>query len=357
MSVGPIDNKIQLQGLENYSEADAQSKDFSGERKTTQFGLHQSFDQDFLDNPFVEMSPITVELESKTASFWSKIFSWWYQPEVKAQASPISSSDVDLLEVDEVEPISPVPVLDEPDCLPADLEAAKLPSSSKKTTRKEKQTYQEIMEALSLMSERTIEQIMYIILQAQIELEKENANVAEGTFSHYQDFQKFQEKTLDKIKDALEKDERVSRKLRFAQTLTFAASVICGIAFAAVSCGALAPAGAAIGAAVGSISAAAGVAAQTAFIGSVAFVAKFGPTTAAAAVGVTGGLTGWSQKRLNEDKAEHEKFKHQDQYYNQRLDDSREQLMGIAESDSVFKERLINLFRRFQKMCNLIAEK
>ena len=80
------------------------------------------------------------------------------------------------------------------------------------------------MEALTLMSYRTIEEIMRIILKAQFELEKENAAVAEGTYSKFQNLKKAKKNMLVEIKDALEQDEKwmslvwVRKKLQYLST-------------------------------------------------------------------------------------------------------------------------------------------
>jgi hypothetical protein len=344
MTVGPI-NKVHFQGIGEYSpETGANEKDFSnaGSSATSvsHSTPHKALSQDVIYDSFIEILPQTVEEFESKSSLWSKIFSWWYQPDVKTQSPAYTASEVDLLEVDEVEPISPVPVIDEPDQLPADLEAAKLPPALRKTKYNEKKLAErELLDALSLMSDRTIEQIMYIILQVQIELEKDNANIAEGSFTKYQDFKKLQEKSLQDIQEVLRRDEKVAGKLKTAQNIAIAASFICGLAAAAVSFGVVPAAGGLL-------------------IGAVNILGSLGPVIA---TGVIAGMTKLSnlyfKKRLNEDNAQHVQFKYQDQYCDDRLEDSRNQLMAIAESDNVFKEQLIHLFKRFQKMCQLILER
>lgn len=311
------------------------------EKKAPGLTLQQVFCQDIIDNfPIIEILSHTVELEAKTPSLWGKIFSWWYQPDIKAQTLVAPTSEVDLMEVDEVEPISPVPALDEPDSIPADLAAAKLPAASKKAAEKNKLSQSELIEGLSLMSKHTIEQIMFIILKAQTELEKENANIAEGTFSKFQDFKKLQQKILEEIKDVLANDEKIAGRFNTAKSIAVAATSICAFAGAVVTCGTLFP-----------------------LIIPAALVAFAGPF-AAVGMPMTAGCTAlisgsniYFKRRADEDRAKHTQLNHQDKYYTDRLDDSRERLIATAEADNVFKERWINLIKRFHKMSQLVSQK
>lgn len=315
--------------------------------------LHQVFNNDTSGTLSNKALAETIESESKTPSFWSKIFAWWYQPEIKIQSAHTSSSHTDLLEINELEPISPIPALDEPETS-IDFTLAKLPHTSKKTNQKDKLSQKELVEGLSLMSDRTIEQIMFIILKAQMELEKENANVEEKTFSNYQSFKKFQEKYLQEVKDILIKDEKIAGYFNTSQKIAVAASFICGIAGAAVSFGALAPAGAFIGASIGgSIGAAAG----GAFVTIGTLLGGVGPVVTSAVTAFTTGSNAFFQWRLNEDKAKHEQVNHKDKYYMGLADESRERLMSIAESDNVFKEQMIQLIKRFQTMGKLVLKR
>lgn len=344
MAVGPI-NSVPFPEMAGYSsETGKNENDFSNagsaSPSVSHSAPHKALSQDLIYDSFIEILPQTVEEFESTTSLWSKIFSWWYQPDVRTQGPTYTSSEVDLLEVDEVEPISPVPVIDEPDQLPADLEAAKLPPAFRKTKYNEKKmTERELLDALSQMSDRTIEQIMYIILQVQIELEKDNANSAEGSFAKYRDFKKLQEKALQDIQKVLREDEKTAGRWKTAQNIAIAASFVCGLAAAAVSFGVVPAAGGLL-------------------IGAVNVLGSFGPVVA---TGIIAGLTKFCnlsfKKRLNKDNAEHVQFKYQDQYCDDRLEDSRNQLTAIAESDNVFKEQLIHLFKRFQKMCQLILER
>jgi hypothetical protein len=341
MNISQKNNDHPSQEIEALS-VESQSSEVN-EKRASGFTLDQLFNQDSLEILFpIEMLSHTAELESKTSSFWSKIWSWWYQPDLKTQTSLLSSSQNDLLEVCEVEPIGAVPVLEEPDIIPADLRAAKLPPITKKTNGREMLSQSQLNEALSLMSERTIEQILFIVLKAQIEIEKESANSTEKTFSKYQDYKKLQEQVLQEIKDVLARDAELVGYLKTAQNLALAASFVCGIAAALVS----APAAVAFGAVV-----------SPAVFAHVTLAGTFGPVVAAALTGLTTGTKAYFQRRLNEDKAKHETNNHQDKYYSDRIEDARQHIMSTADADNVFKERLIQLLKRFKKMCKIVSEK
>jgi hypothetical protein len=184
------------------------------------------------------------------------------------------------------------------------------------------------------MSDRTLEEVMFIIIKAQLELEKESAHVAEGTFSNYQDFRKLQDKILQDVKDALVKDQQVMNVLKNIQNAAFAASFVCGLVAATVSFGFVAPVGIAL-----------------------TLTTVVAPTAAAGLTGLTTGSKAFYQRRLNEDKAKHAEINHQDEYYAGLINDTRERIVSIAESDNSFKERLIQLLKRLQRMCKLVSEK
>lgn len=333
--MGPLD-KIHFQEagtLSAGSQADSagsqsEKKAFSGSP------LHQLFDLDIEDALPIQALDLSLELESKMPSFWSRIFGWWYQPELKMQNSVPPASQVDLFEVDEVEPISPVPMIDEPDSMPADLAAAKLPQELKRTKLKENLLQKELVEVLASMSEQTIEQIMFIVLKAQIELEKETANVEEETFSKYQEFKKIYEKSLQDIKKALADDEKVASKFNKAQICAFAVSFVCGLISAAVTAGLLTPAGVPL----------------------VAYCSTLAPF-ANAGFTLTTCSKAYFDRRLKEDQAKHEEINHQDQSYTTRVEDSRERLISTADADNAFKERWINLLKRLNKMSSLVLQK
>ncbi len=176
------------------------------------YGLHQASAKDVLSLsvPATSIEKLS-QSEMQKSSFLSKITPKWIEPDLKIKsptASPLAEATVSSAA--KTEPISLVPVLDDPETIRNDLKPPILPQpvpAANKAKQSEKISHQEVMEALTLMSDRTIEEIMRIIfLKAQFELEKENATVAEDTYSKFQNLKKAKEKMLEEIKDALEHD-------------------------------------------------------------------------------------------------------------------------------------------------------
>jgi hypothetical protein len=349
MNVRPIENVQLKEAPLQREDSPSEPLDKEKELSDASLGLHQVFNQDTLNQVPQEILSQAVEMEALTPTLWSKILSWWKEPEKTPASQPLPSSSIDALEMINPKPINPVPALEPPDNIPADLQAAQFPSVSKQTT-KNLLTPSQITEGLALMNERTIESIMFILFKAQIELEKENANIAEGTFSKYLDFQKLQQKVLQEIKDILVKDEKVAEYFGKAQTLTMAAGFITGLAMAAMSFGLLGPVAGFIGTAAGPLAA-------NTFMATATTIGTIGPAVTAGLTGLTWGSKMYFQMRFNEDKAKHEEYQYQEKYYDHRSDDSRERLMTIAEADSVFKECWIRLLKRSDKMRKIVLKK
>lgn len=287
----------------------------------TGLALHQIFNQDVL-NEWISQS---VEVETFTPSLWQRILAWFKGTE-KDSTSQVSTNKTSLESTEiKSEALSPVPVLDPPENIPEDLRDIKLPPVSKKDDFKTKLSSSEFEEALSLMSEQTIEAIMFIIFKTQIQVEKENANTAEKTFSKYLDFQKLQQKVLCEIKDALVKDEKIVQRFGTVQNI---ASYLAGVTAFAATFGLLGP-----------------------------FWGFLASGTAAGLTAVTLGVKAYFQNLMNEHGAQHEGYVHHNQYYNDRTDDSRNRLMAAAEADMVFRERWIHFLRRLDKMRKLIFKK
>jgi len=348
MTVNQTD-RLQLRGIETLPfNAEGNEKNHSGA------GLHQVFKDDCVGaKAKTSQAPF---VEEKAPSFWIRIYAWFNNLGTE-EIDPLSSSmPADALK--QPEPVDLLPLLDPPEKIPADLENALLPPAAKNKSSRQTLTSSEVVEAASLMSQRTIEEIMCIIMKGQIELEKENALVAESTFTKYQNIKKLREKVLEEIKDALIKDEQVLKKCKTVQNVALVASFICGIAAAAVSFGALAPAGAALGGLVGALAGAtAGNLASAGFLFAGTQLATYGPVVAAGLTGLATGAKAYSKRRLNEDQGNHEQFSHQDKYTSDRIEDAQERLMTVADADQVFKESLIQIIKRLNKMTQLVMQK
>lgn len=314
--------------------------------------LHQVFNKDTLNGLAEDFAFQAMELDDVTPSLWSRITSWWEKP----KTAPLTQVVVQPAEMEKsplaasMEPINSVPAIDPPDHIAEDLLEAELPPISKKTPLKSSLTSGEMSEALALMSQQTIEAVMFIIYKAQIELEKDNAYTTEGTFSKYLAYQKKQQEVLQEIKDVLVKDENVANKLATAQNITAAAAIISGVAAAAMSFGLLGPVGGFVGAALGQT--AAGL-----FMGAATAIGTYGPAVTAGLTGLTLGSKAYFKRRTNEDKAKHEEFSFKDKYYNDRLEDMRTRLTDISQKDDVFKENWIRSLKRWNKLIQLLSKK
>lgn len=290
--------------------------------------LHQLFQNDCVGLKGKNIPAIT--LEEKAPSFWSRISSWFNQVDPEAESSLTSSSKTELKQA---EPVSLLPELDAPDVMPPELERAFLPPPAKSKSSRQTLSPAELSEAASLMSDRTIEEIVNIIMIGQIELEKENALVADNTFTKFQDIKKVREKVLEKIKDALMKDEKVLGWCKSAQNAALVASFVCGLFTVGAAFGLAGP------------------------YGIIPLISSYGSITAAGLTGLAAGSKAYSQQKMNVDKGEHEQYNHLNKYTNDRIEDIQGWLTGVMEADQVFKERLVQLLKRFSKMIQLVMQK
>ncbi len=64
-----------------------------------------------------------------------------------------------------------------------------------------------------------------------------------------------------------------------------------------------------------------------------------------------------TSKEDDEQQAKHDKSDHQDKLYGDLVDEARERLSGIADTDAEFKERMIYLLKRFAKMGKLVLQR
>lgn len=308
-SVRPVDTNSQL--------------DVQTEPVKTGYTLQELFADDTVDQ---NLDAVTIQSDDTSASI--------------SQSSHLSNE----------KPISSTPVLDPPERnIQAELAVSTLlsPSQAKKFDRPSGIPHNQITEALLKMSDRTIEQIIMAVLKAQIELEQENAHVAEGTFNHFQKFLKIKEKLLHEIYDALEKDEEIAGKLRTAQNLALGATLICGAAAGLVSFGLL-------GSVAGGIGMIGGDKTKEIFVAGITFLSSFGVIGSAAFSALSAGSTAYNERCLKQDKAKFTEAEHLQETYERHAEETRALLISIAESDEQFKERLHQMIRRLKKLTQLI---
>lgn len=258
-------------------------------------------------------------------SLLNKLKSWFYSV---GQDSEI----VTPLETKTHEPISLIPELASPNGYSKDLQKTNLPHVSIKKDPRASFNQSDITETIASLKDKTIDEIVAIVMQEQMELEKENALVAENTLSTYQKYKKLHENTLPKIKEALSKDEKVLAHCKTAQNVAVVASCICGALAATVTFGVFAP------------------------VGILATIAAYGPVAAAALVGIGSGARAYSERRLDEDKADFMKFNHQDKLTLERMEEAKEHLQRISESDQAFKETFLKQIKSLNKMTRLVLQ-
>ncbi len=304
--------------------------------------IYSAFDRDIIENPSIPIQLGTSE--NSTPSIWNKLISWWKGTD--KDASPISSRQVSS-EKEHVQPVNPRPTL-----APPTNNSYPLDDSLVKRNAHIKKSYDpiDIQEGLSLMDERTLEEIMPIIFKSQAELEKENANVIEGTSAKYRQFQELQQKMLQEMKDTLAKNEKIGNRLNTMQSITVGASLISGMATAALSFHLLGPASSFLQAVAGPSAAAL----LTLFT---SIAAKAGPGISAGLAALSTGTKTYFTRKRDEHKAKHIEYEHANQCYNDDIDHSNERFMQTAEADSVFKEHWIRFLKRLDKMRKIILKK
>lgn len=299
--------------------------------------LHEIFPDEMLATKTQGKSELLSESEgeeTESPSFWKKFIAPWFaSPEMQSQpVDQITGELASSSKVGKIEPISFAPTLEVPEAVSdLNLSPTDLPQTSideKAVNKNDRLTLREFEEAVSLMSEKTMEQIFAIILKAQLELERENAEATEGTINKFHDIKKLNDKMLDEIKEALLKDTQVVSKLSTVHKIMLAASLICGAVAGASTFGLVPDRFHQLATALG-------------FYGSIA---------TGVATGIAKGSKAYYESRIDGEEAQRTKFKHFDKHYEKQLQESREHLFDISKANDFFKERLIKAARRIIKM-------
>lgn len=300
-----------------------ENQDIANPSRSNGLALHEYFDKDVLD----ELKSQATEIETLSPTLWQRFLNWFKGTGEDSNTVSELKKTNKIAHSDEIKPevISSVPVLDPPENIPEDLKTAKLTDLSRKDDLRKKVGSQEIEEALSLMSKHTVENIMFIIFKAQLQLEKENAKTVEGTFNKYLDFQKLQQKVLVEIKDALADDENISRRFGTAQNI---AVFLAGVATLAVTFGLLSP------------------------------VLSFLSTAATAGLtALTLGAKSYFQHRMNNHKAQRENYSHKTQYFENLKNDASNRLWTTAEYNAQCAKSAIDYLRQQDKLRKIILKK
>ncbi|MFI5342984.1 MAG: hypothetical protein ACHQUC_02060 [Chlamydiales bacterium] len=120
--------------------------------------------------------------------------------------------------INQVDPIGYAPVLDPPANMDPQLKNFKLSKQAESTSRL---SDEQIFDGLSQISNKTISEIMMIVLKAQSELEREGMILDLDTMDKFQKLQALRQKVLQKIKLALQEDEKLLSRFKTAQDIAF----------------------------------------------------------------------------------------------------------------------------------------
>lgn len=120
---------------------------------------------------------------ASSPSLWERICTWWSG---KPQECTLASNSQEMTQQQRIDF---KPSLDSPDHMPTELAAAHFPKVPSKYQAL-KMTPSEIEQGLSEMSDETIEKVLFIIFHTELQLQKENAQITDSTFSKYLQFQK-----------------------------------------------------------------------------------------------------------------------------------------------------------------------
>lgn len=292
----------------------------------TSFGRHHTHGKDSLS---------AKQETPSSPSLWNRFSAWW-----NGSSSPVTAA-TPLQEA--VKPLSATPPLEPPT---ASLIQDKLPPSP--TAPKWKLT--SIEEGIAQMSQHSIDAILFIISEAQLDLEKEHAKIAETTHTKYIAFQQAQQKILHEIKDVLLKDEKVLNYFKTAQNVTLAAATIAGLAAAATAMGVLVPATALVGATCGA-------AAEMIFWNAATIMATTGSAAAAGMSGLTTAGKLYAETSANARRAAHERHQHRDRYLDGCLENSRNRLGGIHENSTSFQDLWLQQLKRLDVLRKMILKR
>lgn len=142
------------------------------------------------------------------------------------------SSEVSKTQVNKADPspIDFVPTIDVPEDIPPQLFNLKFTKTVEPFSKLTDQQYFESFELLSKMSDKSLHQVIKIVLASQNELEKDGALLNLDDLERFQKIKLLQQKNLKEIKLALSKDETISKYFNTAQTLSLAAGILSTIA-------------------------------------------------------------------------------------------------------------------------------
>ncbi len=295
--------------------------------------LDQIFQQDRLKEPLA--SAAAAAAAPAKPSFWEYLLSCFSFPWKKLEANTNKGSGLPGLEtgiqVPPLKPLNPIPEIEKPEGIPFTW----TPSKNVKESDQEV-SLPWVKEGLNLTSSSTIEQVIFLILKSQLELEKEIAEMAETTFKHQEMALQLKEKILEQVKEALEKDEKVAGYFKTAERLTIAAGILSTVAIAVI----FAP--------------------PTLFGAGAAMISGFATgflKGSALVIGFKTALEAYFKQTANQNKASFQNVRHERMTHQVRMDEIHQHLISVSESNNSFRELWAKEIKRIDKIIRLILQK
>ena len=194
----------------------------------------------------------------------------------------------------------------------------------------EQVTSAEIAEALSKMSDKTMEEVMELVLRAQLQIEQEFAEVTEQSFEKNKLFVKIQQKLVDDIYAKLQNDLWWADVSKTVQKYTLYVCAIANILLV------IAPI----------------------FTGkmvqdTIKWVVRI---TSGILMGVSSGTNKWMSCKANISQGEHQRAKHTLVNYDRRQEELREAIATLAEDDQKYKDHLMQQVKRWKRMGRMILK-
>jgi hypothetical protein len=234
-------------------------------------------------------------------------------------AAPMEKSEE--IKISSAKPISPIPVLEKPEDFEEDEKTISPFNYNKGDDIVSNVSDKKIMEKLTLLSTYTLEQIVAFVLKAQLEIEKDSAITTQDTFTKLHNLKKIHQRTLQQVKDLLVHDEKIAGRFQTAQSVTRAASLVCGLAAIVVTLG-----GVAVPATIASLA--------------VAGTAVSGGFDALVSTGKA-----YTESTMNQHKATLTKSSHEDKNYDEKIATQHDHMLNIADSNNMFSEFLMKLLK------------
>lgn len=301
--------------------------------------LHELFSQD-------REEQAVQATASHASSAWVRFPNWiasFFSSQPAHQTPKESDNRVGISPINRVPSLEPPPELTQ--ITKTSLEESGLHSPSNKTQRKKVMPFlseAEMANALSQMKLSTAHEIMMVVvLSSQLELDQESVQLATDSASTLQQVKKAKSADLEKIKDLLEKDERLAGYFDTSQKLACAASFIFTAAHYILKIPGIQPYLLGLGA--GGAGVALILTLMPFALGSLTFISGLGNAI--------------TKYRLGETKKEMALSTHERQRYEEKLEDSRDKIGSIVENQAMMQQLFIRYLKSQDKLCGLILSK